>query len=155
GLGALFEHPTVEGMAQLLARDREGDDGLGPVVTLSNGDAAHAPLFFFHPAGGLCWGYRGLAHALEPRRKVYGLQSPALDLSQPLPQSIAALSGGYAAAIVALHDGRPIHLAGWSVGGIIAQDVAVHLRAKGYRVGLVALLDAYPSECWRAEPEPD
>lgn len=48
----------------------------------------------------------------------------------------------------------PCHVAGWSVGGIIAQAVAVELRAAGREVGLVALLDSYPADCWRAEPEP-
>ncbi len=48
-----------------------------------------------------------------------------------------------------------MHLLGWSVGGIIAQAIAVHLQAHGREVGALVLLDAYPSECWRAEPEPD
>ncbi len=45
--------------------------------------------------------------------------------------------------------------AGWSVGGILAQAMAVRLHEIGRDVGELVLLDAYPSECWRAEPEPD
>jgi enterobactin synthetase component F len=41
------------------------------------------------------------------------------------------------------------------VGGIIAQAIAVQLQALRREVGALVLLDAYPSECWRAEPEPD
>ena len=36
-----------------------------------------------------------------------------------------------------------------------AQAMAVHLRSLGREIGVLALLDAYPSEVWRAEPEPD
>ena len=43
---------------------------------------------------------------------------------------------------------------GWSVGGILAQAVAVELRRRGQAVGAVALLDAYPSDCWRDQPAP-
>jgi len=155
GLGALFEHPTVAGLAGLMDGSGDADDGLGPVIALARAETRRAPLFMMHPAGGLCWGYRGLAHALEPPRKVYGLQSPSLNLAQPIPESISALAAGYAARILQIAPEGPYHLAGWSVGGIIAQEVAIVLRERGHEMGLVALLDAYPADCWRAEPEPD
>ncbi|WP_231583374.1 non-ribosomal peptide synthetase [Luteimonas sp. FCS-9] len=158
GLGALFATPTVAGIAALLdADDAAPDHGLGPTVALARGDAARqrAPLFVVHPAGGIAWCYRDLARALQPRRDVHGLQSPALDLAQPLPGSIDALADDYARRVAALQPGGPLHLLGWSVGGILAQAMAVRLRALGREVGVLALLDAYPSECWRAEPEPD
>jgi hypothetical protein len=41
------------------------------------------------------------------------------------------------------------------VGGIIAQAAAVELERRGVKVGLMAMLDSYPAECWRAEPDPD
>ncbi|MEN5060654.1 amino acid adenylation domain-containing protein [Luteimonas sp. TWI1416] len=158
GLGALFATPTVAGIAALLDADAATPDhGLGPTIALARGDGApaHAPLFVVHPAGGIAWCYRELARALRPRRDVHGLQSPALDLAQPLPGSINALADDYAHRVAALQPDGPLHLLGWSVGGILAQAMAVRLQALGRKVGLLALLDAYPSECWRAEPEPD
>lgn len=156
GLGALFATPTVAGIAALLDADEATTDhGLGPTLALARGDAALAPLFVVHPAGGIAWCYRELARALQPPRDVHGLQSPALDLAQPLPGSIDALAADYARRVVALRPDGPLHLLGWSVGGILAQAMAVRLRALGREVGVLALLDAYPAECWRAEPEPD
>src|SRR5690606_7710621 len=35
------------------------------------------------------------------------------------------------------------------------QAVAVRLRELGRTVGLAAMFDAYPADCWRAEPDPD
>lgn len=155
GLAALFEHPDVAGLAARIdAGGVAGDAGLGPLITLARGEADLPPLFLVHPAGGLCWGYRTLAASLSPRRTVHGLQSPALDLSVPAPGSIDALAADYARRIMEVYPQGPCHVAGWSVGGIIAQAVAVELRAAGREVGLVALLDSYPADCWRAEPEP-
>ena len=131
------------------------DHGLGPAILLARGDAAAAPLFIVHPAGGLAWGYRRLAREFAPGRAVWGLQAPALDPAVPLPASLEALAADYAARVAALRPDGVLHLAGWSVGGILAQAMAVALEASGRRVGLLALLDAYPAECWRAEPEPD
>ncbi|MCC7633951.1 non-ribosomal peptide synthetase [Stenotrophomonas rhizophila] len=156
GLGAVFAAPTVAALAARIdAPPAATDHGLAPMIRLTSGDAALAPLYVIHPAGGIAWNYRDLARALSPAREVQGLQSPALDPTRPLPASIEALAADYAERILALGRPGPVHLLGWSVGGILAQAMAVHLRARGHEVGVLALLDAYPSECWRAEPEPD
>ncbi|WP_312320670.1 amino acid adenylation domain-containing protein [Stenotrophomonas sp.] len=156
GLGSVFEHPTVAALAARLdAPVVEADHGLGPLITLAQGETGRAPLFVIHPAGGIAWNYRELANALRPARPVFGLQSPALDPAAPLPHSIDALAAQYAACIVERQPKGPVHLLGWSVGGIIAQAIAVHLQSQGRVVGALVLLDAYPAECWRAEPEPD
>jgi enterobactin synthetase component F len=158
GLGSLFENPTVAALAAALdAETVRFDSGLQPLIRLASGDPAQAPLFVVHPAGGIAWGYRALARAVAqaaPSRSVWGLQSPALAPEQPLPASIDALAAGYAARIAALQPEGPLHLAGWSVGGILAHAMAVALQSMGRQVGLVALLDAYPADCWRDEPEP-
>ena len=155
GLGAIFEHPDVAGLARLIdAGAQVADTGLGPLIRLSDGDPSLPPLFVVHPAGGIAWCYGALARALAPRRVVYGLQAPALDVSQPLPESLEALAADYAARILAIHPDGVVHLLGWSVGGIIAQAMAVRLRALGHPVGLVALLDAYPADVWRDQPDP-
>jgi len=156
GLGALFAHPTIAGLAALLERqDAAPASGLGPTIVLGHGDMQVPPVFAIHPAGGLAWCYRTLAQHLGPARGVIGLQAPALDPAAPLPDSLQALAADYAGRISALDTPGPIHLLGWSVGGLIAQAMAVHLAEQGREIGLVALLDAYPAECWRAEPEPD
>lgn len=158
GLGTLFETPTVAALAAAIDDETvRFDSGLKPLVPLASGDPALAPLFLVHPAGGIAWGYRQLARALAevgPPRSVWGLQSPALDPAQPLPESIAALAESYAERVATLQPEGVLHLAGWSVGGILAQAMAVALQRRGRRVGLVALLDAYPADCWRNEPEP-
>ncbi|HGM7308081.1 TPA: enterobactin synthase subunit F [Stenotrophomonas maltophilia] len=157
GLGALFVQPTVAALATRIAEPPAlADHALGPVISLAATDAdGPTPLFALHPAGGIAWNYRTLARALQPARPVYGLQSPALDPKQPLPSSIEAMANDYVQRVVTLQPKGPVHLLGWSVGGILAQAMAVRLHEIGREVGELVLLDAYPSECWRAEPEPD
>lgn len=158
GLGALFERPTVAALAAAIDSETvRFDSGLKPLLQLATGDAARPPLLLVHPAGGMAWGYRLLARAVaqaQPPRSVWGLQAPALDPAQPLPPDIATLADEYAERVARLVPQGPVHLAGWSVGGIIAQAMAVALQRRGRQVGLVALLDAYPADCWRGEPEP-
>lgn len=160
GLGTLFARPTVAALAEAIdAEAVRFDSGLAPLIPLATGDAARAPLYVVHPAGGIAWGYRPLAQALAqpasgPSRSVFGLQSPALAPEAALPDSIDALARQYVGRILAVQPRGPFHLLGWSVGGIIAQAMAVELQAAGHAVGLIALLDAYPADVWRDEPEP-
>jgi enterobactin synthetase component F len=152
GLGALFEHPTVERLAALVEEKPVSDSGLGPVVRLQQGDEALPPLFVVHPAGGISWCYGGLARALAPRRTVYGMQAPALAAGVETPASLDALAADYVERIRAVRPDGVVHLLGWSVGGIIAHAMAVRL---GSRVGVLAMLDSYPSEVWRSQEEPE
>ena len=156
GLGALFAQPTVAALAVRIAEPpASADHALGPVIALATAEGAAPPLFVVHPAGGIAWNYRTLARALQPARTVHGLQSPALDSRQAMPSSIEVMANDYVQRIATLQPQGPVHLLGWSVGGILAQAMAVRLHEIGREVGELVLLDAYPSECWRAEPEPD
>ena len=155
GLGTIFEQPVLAALAQALDAQAPRDDGLGPVILLADGDPAAAPLFVIHPAGGLAWGYRMLARRIAPARRIYGLQHPGLDPDIAMPDSLGALARDYVRRVTDIAPRGPVHLAGWSVGGILAQEMAVLLQGMGRRLGTLALLDSYPSDAWRDEPEPD
>lgn len=155
GLGALFENPVLASLAAIIdAGHRETDNGLQPVIRLAQGNEGHPPLFVVHPAGGIAWCYRQLAALMQEERPVYGLQAPSLDQGQPLPESIDALAMDYVDHVLSICPDGPYHIMGWSVGGIIAQAMAVRLKQLGKETGVIAMLDSYPSECWRAEAEP-
>ncbi|MBY6006066.1 amino acid adenylation domain-containing protein [Salipiger bermudensis] len=152
GLGAILESPVLADLARRIERGAGGDDGTGPVLRLSGGEGL--PVFAVHPAGGLCWCYRTLAQAL-PGRPVIGLQSPLLDAGSRAPVSVTEMARRYVGRIEAAQPEGPLTLLGWSLGGIIAHAIAAEAERRGREVARLVLLDAYPSECWRDEPEPD
>jgi len=166
-LGAVFEHTTVARLARHLdamasqATPDAGEGGFGRLIVLRAHAAQQgaAPLVCVHPAGGLGWCYGALARAVS--RTVLGVQARSLfaqDAANPWPQTLDAMAADYVDQLLvapqtALH-AAPVHLLGWSVGGIIAHAMAVELRRRGLPVGLLCMLDAYPSDCWRGQPEP-
>lgn len=163
GLGVLFTNPTVGRLAAYLDTIRIDKDqtaavsreGLGVLIELVRAESERDPLFCIHPAGGVSWCYGALGRALHPARQVYGLQARGLDLHQATPETMTRMADDYIEQIRQVYPHGPVHLAGWSVGGIIAQAVAARLQRRGDRVGVLAMLDSYPSDCWRNEPEPD
>ncbi|NUS93133.1 MAG: amino acid adenylation domain-containing protein, partial [Nocardia sp.] len=115
-----------------------GFDVLLPIRT--GGD--REPLFCIHPASGLAWSYRPFAEYLTPGRPVYGIQAPQISGEIPGPTTIEETARRYVTEIQRVQPHGPYHLLGWSLGGQIAQAIAVELRATGEQVALLALLDA-------------
>src|SRR5690606_9828190 len=85
--------PTPRPPAELAARalaEQSGARAVGEsafdvLVPLRPGSGA--PLFCFHPFGGIAWSFAGLAAHLDDDRPIYGLQSPALGSDEALPAS--------------------------------------------------------------------
>jgi thioesterase domain-containing protein len=101
------------------------------------------PLFCLPPVLGLGWSYAGLLSHLDPARPVYALQSPGLT-GGPLPSTVDEVVELYAGIVRRVCDDRPVHLLGWSFGGLVAHSLAARLQRDGIDVGIVALLDSYP-----------
>ncbi|MGV9666679.1 amino acid adenylation domain-containing protein [Nocardia niigatensis] len=100
------------------------------------------PLFCIHPALGLSWCYRTFDRYLAEDRPIYGIQAPQIAGEVPGPTSIEEMAQRYFEEIRAVQPHGPYHLLGWSLGGAIAQAIAVEMRTAGEEVALLALLDA-------------
>jgi pristinamycin I synthase-3/4 len=140
-LRTLFQAQSPAALAAALDT-QVPDAGLGLVLPIRpRGDGP--PLFCLPPAGGLAWGFSGLARHLPAQWPIYGLQAPGVAGGLPAA-SIEELAEVFLGQIRRLQPRGPYHLLGWSVGGLTAHAVAVRLQAQGERVGLLALLDAFP-----------
>ncbi|MGY0500928.1 amino acid adenylation domain-containing protein [Nocardia sp. FBN12] len=119
-----------------------GPTGLGLDVLLPiRPDGDRPALFCVHSSSGMSWSYLGFAEQLRPGRPIYGLQAPDLSGREPSARSIEEFARRYVREIRAVQPNGPYHLLGWSFGGLIAQAMAVELKAAGEQVGVVALLD--------------
>jgi thioesterase domain-containing protein/aryl carrier-like protein len=140
-LATLFRHPTIEQLARVL-RGQIAPAAPSALVGIATA-GSNRPLFCIHPLGGNVLCYAQLARHLAPDQPVYGIQSLGLEPDQPLLTQLEAMAAHYCEAIRALQPTGPYLLCGWSVGGIIALEIAQQLRAQGQAVALLALLDSY------------
>jgi amino acid adenylation domain-containing protein len=142
-VAAIFLHPTPRQLAASIDAIRSGSGpaaGAGPLIELSAG-AGRLPLFLIHPVGGTVFGYAQLAHELAGTFKVFGLQAPALCEPGGPASSLTAMVTDYASRILAAQPTGPFRLGGWSMGGVVAFEIARRLEHAGARVALLALLD--------------
>lgn len=98
---------------------------------------ADRPVYLVHPVSGSVFCYLPLARLLSGRRCCLAFASPA-----PPPGSAALedLARRYAAQINPSTD-RAV-LGGWSLGGLIAFEMARQLREQGRELGPLVLIDA-------------
>jgi len=142
---AVFDAPTPAAMAALLDGGAGQRDAFGVLLPLrTRGD--QPPLFCLPPIAGTSWRYAGLLRSLDPDFPVYALQARGLTGTEPLPATMAEMVTDFAELIRSVQPAGPYHLAGWSFGGNLAQALAAHLQQAGERVGMLAIVDAYPAE---------
>ncbi|KAA0022469.1 non-ribosomal peptide synthetase [Antrihabitans cavernicola] len=144
GLRWLFTHRTVAELAAKIERPdvvMEDTGGLEVLLPIrESGDGP--PLFCVHPVGGLAWQYLALTRHLD-RTDIVGIQSPNIVASEPSPTSIDQMAARYVAEIRTVQPEGPYRLFGWSLGGVVAHAMAVHLQATGAEVSVLALADSH------------
>jgi amino acid adenylation domain-containing protein len=130
-LGDLFDHPTIAGSARLIAQDTAS--GLHSMVKIRRGTTAPA-LFCVHSAAGGVGDFAEMAGHLAQGQQFYGLQARGLDDSSAALPSIKEMAQAYLDEVTSVQPDGPYLLAGWSMGGYIAIEMARQARAKGLDV---------------------
>jgi amino acid adenylation domain-containing protein len=109
-------------------------------------DTGHRPPFFcVHALGGNVLEYYDLARHLGDDQPFYGVQSQGLDGQRPPHKRVEDMAAHYIKEMRELQPVGPYFIGGRSLGGMVAFEMACQLRAQGQEVGLLALLDTYPS----------
>ncbi|ARZ72276.1 hypothetical protein SMD11_6700 [Streptomyces albireticuli] len=161
---ALYAAPTVEAMARAIdahtpaAPAAATGAGVTPLVTL-RAEGGRPPLFLVHAVGGAVVPYVPLARILDADTPVHALEHPGLhddthDDTHGAAPDLGALADTYLAAVRGAYPSGPYHLAGWSLGGAVALEMAARLRAAGADVATVTLLDTgFPPQAGEAPGE--
>ncbi len=149
-LATLFQASTIAQLAAILEKDiqREWDwSSLVPINPVAPGQQTSSPPPFFcvHALGGNVLEYYGLANYLGKGQPFYGLQSAGLNGKHAAHTRVEDMAALYIKEMRELQPTGPYFIGGRSLGGMIAFEMARQLRAQGESIGLLALLDTYPS----------
>jgi amino acid adenylation domain-containing protein len=141
-LAALFEHPTLAALADLLSQERWLRPRSHLAMLQPSGD--REPFFCVHPVGGNVLCYVDLARRLGPEQPVHALQSLDPAPGGERPASIEEMAAVYLRELTRVQPRGPYRLGGWSMGGLVAFEMARQLKREGQPVELVALIDTPP-----------
>ena len=147
-LTRMLEHDTIVALATWLDNNAPGGGGGGdgkggekggkalPNVVCFNRSGSGAPFFCVAPVSGQVLCYKQLAEQLGPEQPFYALQSPGINEGEAPAASVeaaaAALLQQLQSVVAMLPRGRQsFHLGGWSMGGVVAFEMALQLRRAG------------------------
>ena len=94
-----------------------------------------------HHLGGSAICYMKLAYYLGNQHPVYCLQSPGLEGGEHM-DSMEEAASLYIKAIRGIQQRGPYHLGGYSMGGIVAYEMAQQLQDAGEEVALLAMMES-------------
>jgi amino acid adenylation domain-containing protein len=139
-LAVLHQCPTIEQLAGLLREQRFALPG-SSLVVLQVG-ATRPALFCVPGIHGSLWEFGKLGALLGPEWQVFGLQPVGLDGRTAPHSTIAEMAAHYIGEMRQVQPKGPYRLAGFSLGGAVAFEMARQLSDAGETVNFLALLDA-------------
>ena len=138
-LAILFDHSNIHDMAQLLDKKIEPISWGSLVPIRSQG--SKKPLYLVHGAGLNLLLYTTIVAHLDPDQPVFGLQAKGLDgVDEPL-YTIEGIATYYNSEILAVDKSGSYALAGFSMGGQLAYEMARQLVEAGKTVSFLGVFD--------------
>ncbi|WAM30343.1 thioesterase domain-containing protein [Myxococcus sp. NMCA1] len=145
---SLFQAGTL---AELASRLRQAPGHVSPLVPIQSG-GSQRPVFCVHPVSGNVLPYLELARRLGPDQPFYAFQAPGLEGERAPLGTVEAMAATYVEAMRGVQASGPYRLAGWSLGGVVAFEMARQLEQQGEQVEQLTLIDAYAFDQRPVEP---
>ncbi len=140
-LSCLFEYGTIKQLAGRIQTEQAPLPESPLVEIQAKGEKT--PLYFIHPAGGNVLCYYTLAQELADLHPFFGLQA-RFDSSaskRNLNNTLTDMAQVYLDKITTSTSGQPTLIGGWSMGALVAFEVAQLCQKSGQNLPVIAILD--------------
>jgi amino acid adenylation domain-containing protein len=140
----IFKNSTIRGQANYISGTKlestiSDDEQL---VQLKVGSPDAGNLFLIHDGTGEVEGYLEFCKDLKEQWNCWGLRFERLENLAPRQVTIPELAKNYVTALKKIQPQGPYLLAGWSLGGIIAYEMALQLEQAGETLTMLTLFDS-------------
>jgi acyl carrier protein len=135
-MAALFTDPTIEHLSELIGHGKE--TLLQSLVVPIQPEGTSPAFFSPHASGGNLWCYKDLAQHIGLEQPFYGVQPHTPETGLVVHTAIEAMAAEYVGAMRNVQPAGPYFLGGWSMGGVIAFEMARQLQEQGETIGLLA-----------------
>jgi thioesterase domain-containing protein len=140
-MAELFEDPTIEHLAGLIGHGKEAL--YQSLIVPLRAEGTRPALFGPHASGGHVWCYKELVQFIGDDQPFFGVQAREPENGMVVYHNdIESMATDYVEALRAFQPEGPYWLAGWSIGGVIAYEMACQLQQQDQEVALLALIDA-------------
>ena len=161
-LTTLFQNSTVQKLAvKLNGFNKKNGNGkmngtgaehqqFSSLIPIREG-GSKPPLYLVHGGGLHVLFYQNLVKYLDVDQPIFALQAKGLNGGEEPLDRIEDMAAHYIREMLVQNPEGPFCLAGYSLGGLIAWEMAKQLKEMGKLVPLVALFDAVAKNEWEGE----
>ncbi|MDJ1497903.1 amino acid adenylation domain-containing protein [Cytophagaceae bacterium DM2B3-1] len=142
-LSLLFSNPTIASFARFL-EEKSNESVWNPLVAIQP-TGSKTPLYCIHPVTGGVEYVNKLAAHLDADQPVFGIQAIGMNGTDVPLECAYEMADHYLKLILEQQPEGSYQLAGYSIGGLIAYEIAVRLRKMGKEVPTLILFDTYPA----------
>ena len=137
----IYHAPTITALAALL--EQPTTPRVPPLVRLKSG-SEDPPVFIAHGLGGSVMDFFQVVKHIQTPRTIHGMQAKGIDgVEEPLDR-IEDMARYSLDAVKQVQPHGPYFLVGFSLGGLVALEMAQQLIAEKEKIGLLLMLDSYP-----------
>jgi len=137
----IYQVPTIAALAEIL--DAPTPLRLSSAILLKSG-TEQPPVFIMHGLGGSIAEFFELIKHIRTPHPLYGLRAKGTDGAGAPLIRIEGMARFHLKSIRNLQPRGPYTLIGYSLGGVIAFEMARQLSATGEKVALLTMIDSYP-----------
>jgi fengycin family lipopeptide synthetase D/gramicidin S synthase 2/tyrocidine synthetase-3 len=145
-LGEIFKAPTIKDIGNYIknAKSANYKNIDWNVVLINEGLPQDQHLFFIHDGSGEVGGYIEFCKHITGKYNHWGIRADRLENLAPRNVTIRQLAEKYIGSMKKIQPHGPYHIAGWSLGGTIAFEMAVQLEKMNEQISFLALIDSPP-----------
>lgn len=147
-LATLFEAKSIAELARRLEADET--TVANPYLAALESSGSRPPLYLVPGLGGGSASFLPLSRALRPDYPVYLFQPPGLLGERESLDSVPDLAAFYLSQLPPQPGPAGYCLGGWSMGGVVAYEMACQLMERGIPVDRLILIDSYLAEHFEA-----
>lgn len=137
----IYHAPTITALAALL--EQPVAPRVPPLVQLKAG-SEEQPVFIAHGLGGSVMDFYQVVKHIQTSHAIHGMQAKGIDGAEEAQDRIEDMARYSLDSVRQIQPHGPYLLIGFSLGGLVTLEMAQQLIAEGEKVGLLAMLDAYP-----------
>jgi thioesterase domain-containing protein/acyl carrier protein len=141
-LSILFKYPTIQQLGVFLESKAELNKEWKSIVPIQP-SGSRPPIYLVHGAGLNVMPFHSLAKYLDKDQPLYGIQSKGMNEENTKYESIEEIARNYIEELSENSPSGEIILGGYSLGGIIAFEMAKQLKNSRITVKKLILFDSY------------
>lgn len=138
-ISALFDHATLARLAALIEDEEVSWTSLVPIKP----GGSKTPVYVIHGSGLNVFMFHSMMKYFDEDRPLYGIQAIGLDGTEQEITSVEEIAARYISDMRVSNPEGPYILVGYSLGGMIAVEMAKQLQEAGKQVTMLGMIDTY------------